>query len=272
MDKFSIGVIISTYNKPQWLEKTLWGYVCQEMMPSEIIIADDGSDEETAKVIKSFIDKLPLLHVWQPHDGFGKSAILNKATSAAKADYLIFTDQDCVPRADFVATHYRMARKGRYLSGGAVRLSGEVSEKLSKEDICDGRAFDIRWLRKAGQKKSFKLTKLIGGRFGKMMNHLTTARSTWNGCNSSGWRQDMLKINGHNEEMRYGGQDREFGYRLRNLGIVARQVRFSAIVLHLDHDRPYRTLVSIEKNRAIMRATRKERRTVTSNGIVKREK
>lgn len=38
----TIGVIISTYNNPAWLEKTLWGYLCQDRMADEIIIADDG--------------------------------------------------------------------------------------------------------------------------------------------------------------------------------------------------------------------------------------
>ena len=41
----TIGVIISTYNNPAWLEKTLWGYMCQLRAADEIIIADDGSKE-----------------------------------------------------------------------------------------------------------------------------------------------------------------------------------------------------------------------------------
>lgn len=272
MEKFTIGVIISTYNQPRWLEKTLWGYVYQTMPPSEIIIADDGSDSKTAEVIESFARKLPIRHVWQEHNGFGKSGILNKATSAATADYLIFSDQDCIPRADFVETHYNMARTGQYLSGGAVRLTRDVSEALREEDIKSGNAFGIRWLNRKGQRRTLKLAKLIGGRFGRIMNILTTARSTWNGCNSSGWRKDMIDVNGHNEEMHYGGQDREFGYRLRNLGITAKQVRYSAIVIHLDHDRPYKTQESIEKNKAIMQKTRREKRVTTAHGIVKREK
>ena len=35
--------------------------------------------------------------------------------------------------------------------------------------------------------------------------------------------------------MHYGGQDREFGERMFNLGIKSKQIRYSAIVLHLDH-------------------------------------
>ena len=32
----TIGVVISTYNNPRWLEKTLWGYLCQTRKADEI--------------------------------------------------------------------------------------------------------------------------------------------------------------------------------------------------------------------------------------------
>ena len=114
----TIGVIISTYNNPAWLEKTLWGYLNQTRPADEILIADDGSTDETRKLIESFTEKsaasnqeksaasnrgaLPIKHIWQEDRGFQKSQILNKALVAATAEYLIFTDQDCVPRKDFI--------------------------------------------------------------------------------------------------------------------------------------------------------------------------
>ena len=69
--------------------------------------------------------------------------------------------------------------------------------------------------------------------------------------------------------MHYGGQDREFGERLWNLGIRSKQIRYSAIVLHLDHKRPYKTKESIEANKAIRRKTRSEKIVQTPNGIRK---
>ena len=95
----TIGVIISTYNNPQWLEKTLWGYTAQTRPADEIIIADDGSRPETAELIRSFEKRLPVRHVWHEDKGFRKTIILNKALAMATADYLVFTDQDCVPWA-----------------------------------------------------------------------------------------------------------------------------------------------------------------------------
>ncbi len=267
-NNFSIGIIISTYNNPTWLEKVLWGYMYQTVKPDEIIIADDGSRDDTRVMIDSYKDKLPIVHVWHEDNGFQKSRILNKALVAATADYLIFTDQDCIPRADFVETHKRFAQKGYILSGGYFKLPMSISNAITKDDVESQRAFSLQWLRKNELKYSFKCTKLLNKKwFAALMNTITPTKATWNGCNASGWREDMLKINGFNEEMQYGGQDREFGERLFNMGIKSKQLRYSAICLHLDHKRPYKTAESIEKNVTIRRNTRKTGIIETPQGI-----
>lgn len=269
-ERFSIGVVISTYNNPRWLEKTLWGYLYQTHKVDEVVIADDGSREETKQLIDSFRDRLPIKHVWHEDRGFQKSEILNKALMAAESDYLIFTDQDCIPRKDFVAVHYDNARKGQFISGGYFKMTMEVSETVTQEDVERGDVFKISWLRAHKQPWTFKMTKLVGKEwFAKLMNTVTTAKSSWNGCNASGWRADMLAINGYNEDMHYGGQDREFGERLSNLGLKSIQMRYSAIVMHLDHKRPYKTKESMERNRAIRRETRRKKIIKTPNGIEK---
>lgn len=267
-ESFTVGVVISTYNNPEWLEKTLWGYLFQTRRADEIVIADDGSDERTRRLVDSFRGRLPIKHVWHEDNGFQKSRILNKALVAAESDYLIFTDQDCVPRPDFIETHVRASRPGHFVSGGYFKLPMALSRSLSLADVESGRAFSLGWLRSQGLPLNWKCTKLLhSGAFAWLLNHITPARASWNGCNSSGWREDMLAVNGYNEDMQYGGQDREFGERLVNLGIRPVQKRYSAIVLHLDHKRPYRTRESIEKNRAIRRHTREARLVRTPHGI-----
>lgn len=268
MEDFSIGVIISTYNNPRWLEKTLWGYLYQTHKPDEILIADDGSGEETRRVIESFKGKLPIKHLWHEDQGFRKTRILNIALLEARADYLIFTDQDCIPRRDFVEVHRRHAKKGQFLSAGYFRLPMGISAFLGKEDISTGRAFSLTWLRSKELPLSVKSMKLTRYRLlASTMNKITTARSTWNGMNVSGWREDLLAVNGFNEEMRYGGEDRELGIRMRNYGIKSRQIRFSAIVLHLDHKRPYKNQEDWGKNLRIIQETKKTRRIKTLFGL-----
>lgn len=264
------GVVISTYNNPEWLEKTLLGYMSQSCKADEIIIADDGSTDDTRKLIERYSTHLPIIHVWHEDNGFRKTEILNKAISAATADYLIFTDQDCIPRRDFIETHRRYAREGYFLSGGYFKLPMDISRDITPDDIASGRAFDLKWLRSRGLKCSFKCSKLVKSKpFTMLMNRITPARASWNGCNSSVWRKDILKANGFDERMRYGGEDREFGERLVNSGMKSRQIRYSAILLHLDHNRPYKNEEAIEINRAIRRETKATRRMRTQFGIDK---
>lgn len=268
MKSFTIGIIISTYNNPAWLEKTLWGYIVQERPADEIIIADDGSTGETRQLLERYADRLPLRHVWHEDKGFRKTKILNEALRAAAADYLIFTDQDCVPRCDFVATHERLARKGYLLSGGYFKLPIGISRQLSQEDIAEGRAFRLGWLRKQGLKWTFKCTKLVKNPWlAELMNAITPTHATWNGMNSSAWREDILCVRGFDERMQYGGEDREMGERLFNKGIKGRQIRYSAIVLHLEHSRPYVNDEALCRNKEIRKETQLQRLVETAYGL-----
>ena len=267
-----VSVIISTYNSHEWLQKVLWGFESQTHKNFEMVIADDGSGETTRRLIEEFKSNscLDIRHVWHEDRGFQKSEILNKAIQAAGTDYLIFTDGDCIPRNDFVETHVRYAKPGHFLSGGYFMLPMDTSKAISKEDIVSQRVFDAHWLRKHGVPRTYKTLKLsCKGWLEKFLNATTPTRPTWNGHNSSGWKKDIIAVNGFNEEMQYGGQDRELGERLVNKGITGLQIRYSAICLHLDHKRGYKTLESIRKNQNIRKQTREQKKTWTENGIVK---
>lgn len=269
-DYKTIGVIISTYNNPKWLEKTLWGYIFQKRKADEIIIADDGSGEETRQLIERYKSFLPIKHVWHEDRGFRKTTILNKAIVASTADYLVFTDQDCVPRYDFLETHDKHAERDCFLSGGYFKLPMSISQSLGYEDIESKRAFQLSWLRENGLPWTFKCTKLIQNPvFGRIMNVITPTKATWNGMNSSGWREDILRVNGFDERMQYGGEDREMGERLFNLGIRSKQIRYSAIVLHLDHGRPYVNDEAWRINNEIRKKTKENHAVWTQYGIKK---
>lgn len=267
-----ISVIICTYNKPAWLEKVLIGFAHQTYTDYEIVIADDGSGPETKSLVERFRENSGIMvhHVWQPDEGFQKSMILNKAILASTSDYLIFTDDDCIPRKDFIEVHAKNAEAGRFLSGGYFMLPMGTSKKISAEDIASGKAFNPTWLRQNGLDPTFRILKLIArGLIQDFLNTVTTTKPTWNGHNASGWKKDLMKVNGFNEKMQYGGQDRELGERLENLGIRGKQIRYSAICIHLDHARPYKTKESIQFNRSVREATRRERKIRTEFGITK---
>ena len=268
----NIGVVITTYNSPVWLEKVLIGYEEQSFPDFRVIVADDGSGEATAEVIKKYEarGKLTIDHVWQEDDGFRKCQILNKAIAGTKCDYLVFTDGDCIPDRDFVRVHHDRAEKGCFLSGGYLKLVMAVSEKITEADIRSGVAFDPGWLVRNGQPRSHKLMKLIKSQpFKHFMNTVTPTSPTWNGMNSSTWTDEIRAVNGFNEDMQYGGLDRELGERLWNNGLVSRQIRYSAVCLHLDHARGYARPDVRARNDAIRKNTKKMKVKWTENGIVK---
>jgi glycosyltransferase involved in cell wall biosynthesis len=130
----NIALILATYNQPEWLEKVLWGYAVQSVRDFQVVIADDGSGPETAAVVERVRAEtgMALVHVWHPDEGFRKCEILNRAILAADGDYLIFSDGDCIPRSDFVATHRRLAEPNRFLSGGYLMLPMEVSRRIGR--------------------------------------------------------------------------------------------------------------------------------------------
>jgi len=251
-----VSVIVSTYNQPSWLEKVLLGYAGQDFKGFELIIADDGSRDDTRRLIAEQARKtdFPIRHLWHEDQGYRRSVILNAAIMASRGEYLVFSDGDCIPRRDFVRAHVGLREKGRFLSGGSVYLSREVSQLIEPEDVVSGRFADPRWLRSKGQRLGRHRLRLVGSGFGAMLlDHLTTTNPTWNLNNASTWREPLFAVNGMEMEMQYGGADRALGSRLENLGLTGKRARFRAVLLHLDHERPYKTMESIRKNKGIRR-------------------
>ena len=122
----------------------IWGYQAQEYKDFELMIADDGSGEETRELIETFKkdSELTIRHQWHEDSGFRKCTIMNAAIREASGQYLVFSDGDCIPRSDFLAQHVNYREKGFFLSGGYSKLNMEGSLSISREQIASGEAFD----------------------------------------------------------------------------------------------------------------------------------
>ncbi|MFQ3231773.1 glycosyltransferase family 2 protein [Reinekea sp.] len=267
-----IGVVITTYNSPEWLRKVLLGYEAQLDVDFTVLIADDGSTKDTEDLLNEFKvrKRLKIEHYWHEDEGFRKTIILNKVIAQTDCDYLIFTDGDCIPRADFIRVHRQFAYPNTFLSGGYIKLTTPVSENISPKQIIDQSIFDRSCLVALGQPKSHKLLKLVNQPlFVKFMNNLTPTKASWNGMNSSGWIADIKAVNGFDERMQYGGLDRELGERLVNAGIKPKQIRYSAICLHLDHPRGYSKPETWKINAAIRKNVVENKEAWTEFGILK---
>jgi len=268
----NISVIVSTYNAEAWLEKVLLGYAAQTYRDFEVIVADDGSRPTTQALVERHAQDypVPLRHIWHEDQGYRRQEILNQAILVARHEYILFTDGDCIPRKDFVEVHAQHAERGRFLSGGYCKLGMELSTRIAAEDIESGRCFDPGWLGRQERLNLSNRLKLGAGETGaKVLDAITTAKPTFNNCNSSAFKDDLLAINGYDERMKYGGPDRELGERLENYGVRGKQIRHRAVCVHLDHSRGYKTPESVQNNLAIRAETRERKIVWTPYGIDK---
>ncbi|HUF20681.1 MAG TPA: glycosyltransferase, partial [Burkholderiales bacterium] len=129
------AVVITTYNRPDALAAVLEGYLVQGDRDFDLVVADDGSTADTQRVVESFRPRapMPVLHVWQEDCGFRAAAARNRAMAATAAEYVIFTDGDCVPSRGFVAAHKRLAQRGRFLAGNRILLSEAFTRRMLAE-------------------------------------------------------------------------------------------------------------------------------------------
>jgi glycosyltransferase involved in cell wall biosynthesis len=249
----TVGVVLSTYNQPEYLRLAIEGYRRQTRKPDRLVIADDGSDADTAEVVARAAREtgLSILHIWQPDRGFRKSEILNRALAAADEDLLIFSDGDCIPRRDLVQGHLALTREDRFVSGGYLKLPPRASKAVDLDAVRDGRVFSLAWL-KAHQwrpgRRAFRL--LPSGRAPRLLDALTPTAATWNGHNASALRRHLVAVNGFDLDLGYGGQDRALGERLRNAGIHGLQARYRVPAVHLHHERPYVDPAAVAENEA----------------------
>jgi glycosyltransferase involved in cell wall biosynthesis len=261
MKAFRSSLIIPTYNWPEALALCLASVGRQTQMPDEVLIADDGSTEETAAVIEHFrsTSSIPLHHIWQPDDGFQKSMAMNKAIAAASGDYCIQIDGDQILHPACVADHISAARIGYYTGGSRVLLDAERTALLWTHAPTIS-LFDkgirnhlngcyIPWLR--------KLLSTI--RDEKRIDNLR-------GSNMAFWRSDFIAVNGYNEEISgWGREDTELVLRLVNLGLKRNFFKFGGIVYHLFHREFDRS--RLEANDAVMQATITHQWTRCKKGI-----
>jgi glycosyltransferase involved in cell wall biosynthesis len=265
-----VSVIVSSYNRPEALALVLHGYAVQTMRDFELVVADDGSDARTRDVIRQarLETGLEIRHVWHEDRGFRKTVILNRAIQAAAGDYLLFTDGDCIPRADLVSVHCELAAPGHYVAGGYLKLPDATIRAITPDVVRSGRIADLGWLREHGWRPGRRALRMVRSRkLGRLLDLITPTATHFHGNNAATWREALLAVNGFEGEMGYGGLDRALGYRLDNLGVVGRQARYRAVCFHLHHERPYKNSETIGRNREIMQRIRREKEIRARTGI-----
>jgi len=252
------------------------GFRHQTVRDFEILVADDGSGPETRALVRDLSSELPipLRHIWQEDRGFRKSAVLNAASREAHADYLIYTDGDCVPHRRFVENHLRHRAPGRMLVGRATKLSEARSRRIDARQIARGAHARTGprdwWDERRGRARNMSYSFYLPGELGFRLVQRLKSNRNLRGGNCSLWKSDLEQVNGWNQDFEsWGLEDVELGWRLRRAGVEARLVVNRAICMHLWHPADRR---ESEAARAAYLATKARGLAWCPNGLEKREK
>lgn len=233
-----IALIVTTYNRPDALVRVLAGCGAQTDRAFDVIVADDGSRDDTRVAVEAAAKTAPypLRHVWHRDDGFRAGEIRNRGVLATDADYLLFLDGDCVPRPDFVARHRALAERGRLLSGSRILLNEAMTREVVTQQIDihlkDRAYWFAAW--RAGRINKF-LPLLVPGLPVPRTFKDTSLRGI-KSCNLGVWRSDFERVNGFDQSfVGWGHEDADLAVRLYNAGVRRKRGFCATEVFHLWH-------------------------------------
>jgi len=257
-----ISIVVTTYNRPDALVKVLDGLIHQTCLPDEIVVADDGSSDETRACLKPFLARtdIRIIHVWQEDKGFRAARIRNKAISSSTGDYLILLDGDCIPEKKFVADHRALAEKGCFFQGKRALVNEKLAASFDLKDMAS--TFRLIWLALCSGISnrhhilrlpffpSYKVCKLSGIR----------------SCNMGIFKDDVKAVNGFNQDfIGWGREDTEFAVRLFRYGLKRKENLFRAICYHLWHRENPRD--ELEKNDSLLELSEQSGAYYCESGI-----
>ena len=233
-----ISVIVTTYNREDALDAALRALSRQSDRNFEIVVADDGSRTDTARLVESWSARLsvPLKCVRHEHRGFRGGEIRNRGIRASAGALCIFLDGDCLPRADFIAMHRQLYAPGWFVAGNRILLSRQLTEAVLTQGLAP---------------ETWNFTTLVRERLTGGVNRLMPAvrlplgplrklyGRDWEGaktCNLAVARSDLDRVDGFDSAYAgWGLEDSDLVVRLLHAGVRRKDGRFATGVLHLWH-------------------------------------
>jgi glycosyltransferase involved in cell wall biosynthesis len=260
----NVSLIITTYNNPAALKKVVESVVDQTRLPDEVLIADDGSDANTGSLVKvvSETAPFPVLHVWQENKGFRAAKIRNEAIRRSKGDYIILLDGDCIVNRHFISDHLSLAERNCFIQGKRMHVTRaavtffnhrHANSPLKLLNLAlTGAISNIHHLIRITRCPSFKNRKLKGIK----------------SCNMSFFRQDIVAVNGFNEDfVGWGNEDSEMASRFFRYGLFKKVHQFMAVCFHLWH--PSNKNITSGNNKQLLSKTLASKEFFCKNGLVK---
>ncbi|MEE1939581.1 glycosyltransferase [Streptomyces sp. TRM 70361] len=230
-----VCVVIPTYNRAELLRRQLTELTRQRLAPErfEVVVADDGSSDHTAEVVRSFSGRLRIGYHFQEDLGFRAAAARNGGARMATAPLLVFLDTGVLIGPDFLAEHLAEHRQDGQEHGPAAGRGGRLVLGYTygynpyqpfpglAEALAASEPEDV--VRAHGHEPGFqdlRARELAG--FGEDLD-LGRLAAPWMAV----WALNMSlptdafhSVGGFDEDYRsWGGEDLEFGYRVHRHGM-----------------------------------------------------
>lgn len=231
------ALIVTTFNSPRFLEIVFRSILLQTVIPNQIIVADDGSDPDTRRVVVAAAEQFGsrLVHVWQPDTSFRAARIRNLAIQRVRCQHVVFIDGDCVLPPHFIEKHQQLSGDGVVVSGGRVLMTeSETSELLAD----------------SAKRVVFRNWKFISLPLGLIRDLFPSDWKVVRTCNLGCDIQSLRRIGGFDESyVGWGKEDSDLIVRLIRAGARIRSGRFATSLKHLHHFAFSRSLLSNNERR-----------------------
>ena len=231
-----ISAVVPSYNRPDLLRRVLLALAAQTRPVDELVITDDGSSVDVPSGVADVLPELPfpVTFLSQPDEGFRAAKCRNNGIREATGDFLVFADQDILFGQGYVEFCLRHARPRQFLVGYPVRLTEAETATITDHLVRAGRVTDL--VHEAGRRKV--LSQFRKERWYVVLHalHLRPFGPKLRSGVFAAWREDLLTVNGFDEEFRgWGNEDDDLGRRLHRAGIRGRNVFREPLSVHMYH-------------------------------------
>lgn len=239
----ALSLVIAVYRQPERLRLVLEALKRQSWTDAELLVADDGSAEDIAELVRELRAQLPfpVRHLWHEDKGWRKNVMLNSAIREAHGAWMVFIDGDCIPHRRFLEDHAANREEGVFLCGRRAEMSARWTAALDVDGIRSGRFERIgsrEWW-EGVRGAAVRVEDALRFESPLIRRILHASPRGMLGSNFSVAREHLLAINGFDEAYDGPGlgEDSDVQFRLELLGLRAKSIRHLAIQYHMHHPR-----------------------------------